>query len=208
MNNFKVIIGFSNSTDVDFMATSDHIYSSMKYNTSFPSPLPTVPDMLILNDAFREALSKADRGKGGVQATTIKNKARLNLEEALQDWGMYVETTAKNDEVKLISSGFSIKAERTPGTATVAPVNLKAKDGQHSGECVVKFKGASNALMYTLRYKNNANPSENWVETVAFTKSTYTIANQPRAIELAIEVMAMNGHGESDWSDPITWLVR
>ena len=187
MKNYKVKIGFSGLSDIDIQETALHILQQMNGNSYFPTPSPSLTAVEAKSDDYTEKLAKALKGKGGVDATAQKNKSREELIFILQDLARYVETTAKNDYTVLLSSGFEIHKDRTPGTLPAMPAT-------------------GNTLMFVLRYASTSHPE--WMTTEPFTKRTFTIVEQRRGDDLKIEIKAMNGHGSSDWSQASTWFIR
>jgi len=208
MSNFRVLIGFSDYSDEGLLSKGRVIEDKMTGNANFPSPDPSVEVLSNILNKFELDLTASDGGRGGVNATAIKNQSRIELTKVMQNIGLYVQINGKDDYLILLSSGYDIKATATIGTEPATPINISLADGSHSGECEVKFDKVKNATMYEIRYSSTPNVPASWITLPATPRTRNTISGIAHATELYVQVRSINSHGFSEWSNESDLLVR
>jgi len=182
----------------------------MNGNAHFPSP---VPDLDEVRDALEDYSLKlaAARKRGGPEQTALKDKSRLVLEELLKRLAFYVSTTAAGDLSVLLSSGFRPTGLPVGGLPPSAVTRVILRDGRQVGQLSLSFDPVKHALFYQYRYglreEGEAEPA--WGEELMTTSSRgNVIAPVQEGRRYYAQVRAVNGYGQSPWSDPVSMMAR
>ncbi len=195
----------TNDNDSRLVTDTETIVTAMTGNASYPTPLPTLPDITAAKVAFVTAM--ADAAGGGVLLTGIKNAKRAALVTLLRQLSSYVQVACSGDLVVLISSGFPIqKPQRSPIGALPAPSLLSVNLGLHSGELDAVAAPVPGAAIYNWRVTTAAMPNA-VVQTAQTTAASNTFTGLTPGVVYSIEANVVGAAGPSDWSDPIPQMA-
>ena len=204
MTKVRISIGMDNMSDPELIELAADVSARLNGNLSFPTPYPPVANLDTAATNLINAVVAAHAG--GKTETTFKNQKRMELLNVLTLLGSYVEDNSDNNAATLLSSGFGLRGEPTKHDPVV-PYDLRMKDGLHSGEAILSFKGSKYNLVYEVRYCEDM-VLGNWKTTGAFTKKKKTLTGLNRGKDIWVQVRATNANGISEWSDPAVWMVR
>ena len=112
--------------------------------------MPPLADVQVALDAFDAALTNL--GKGGKDATVVKNRCRATLEALLTDLGLFVQLHSKGDEAKLLTTGYDLASKPTPVGILPKPLNFKVTPGEARGSVKVSMNAIDGANSYQYEY--------------------------------------------------------
>jgi hypothetical protein len=202
--NALVAFGFIRSVkDGDLIAASGRIEASI--GASYPSSEPSLAELTSARDAFVAAVQAND---GGVKAIALRDQARRPLERVLRDLATYVQHASRGDHIKVLASGFAIR--RTSGHAArlgpeplQAPVGLRLRRGNASGQIFVRCKAVRSARLYQWRYATAQAPTS-WMFAETSSSSASVIEGLVAGTQYRLQVRAYGRRGASDWSESVT----
>lgn len=200
----KVKKAFRSYSDVQLLAVGEKIDTCIPNSPLYDSIHPAT-------DVFKTALSNyriklAAAADGGKLAIASKNEAREELIRVLTLWASYIEDHADDNESSIVATGFELAQKPTQGTVPTTPENVHLLDGKLSGSAEVRYKKVSNATAYEIRWRKESD--DVWqLANLAF-KAHSTLHDIARGTVIWVQVRAVNTHGNSNWSDPATIMVR
>ncbi len=202
--------GFRNFPDDELLVQAETVIQAMTGNANFPDPTPDLADVATARDDFAAKLAVA-RKRSGPEETALKNDARLVLGDLLKRLAFYVSTTADGNLAMLLSSGFRTTAYPKSGRIPERPITIRLRDGRQSGQLVLAFNKVPGSLFYEYRYgvMDEALGEHQWSEPLTTTSSRdNVIAPVEAAKRYYVQVRAASGYGKSDWSEPVSLIVR
>jgi len=202
--------GFKNTKDDELLVRGETVVMAMKGNIHFPDPRPTIEETQLLLADFREKLAIARR-RGSPQDTAAKNAGKQALILALQQIAFYVSKVAAGDLQMLLSSGFELSSYPKSGDVPDKVRGVRLKDGKQSGQMRLDFEQQHKVLLYEYRYSVEGAPIDNrkWTDPLITTSSKANIlAPLTPFVRYYVQVRAVNGFGKSEWSEPVSHVVR
>jgi hypothetical protein len=206
----KALGGFSQVTDEALIVRAMTILQAMTGNAFFEKPNPDLPTLQSHIDDFQDKLSIAKR-KGSPMDTAVKNASRKTLSNTLQQLAFYVSNTADGDLQQLLSSGFDLSAYPRRGDVPDSILGIVLRDGRQSGQLRLDFQPQTKVLMYEYRFTNRESPhtDNDWSEVFTTTSSKNNIIAPLSPFErYYVQVRAVNGFGRSQWSEPVSHVIR
>jgi hypothetical protein len=201
MNKPKIVTGFTRYPSTELDVKAKFIVDSMTDNANFATPFPALADITAATNAYVEALSNAEGG--GKSQIAIKNQARQQLEELLEKLALYVGAYGKNDEVILLSSGFSL-------AKGYAPIGILPKPDGFTVQ--PKDKGSVNLKVTTMRGANSYQfeyrimGDEAWIISVQ-SKSSLSLTNLQSGSQYEFRVAGIGSAKGRIYSDEIRSFV-
>ena len=202
MARFKIKLDFAKLGDAELIVVCLRIIAGLTGSLFFPTPTPTLLQIIALKDAFIEAVTNA--ALGGPALKIIRDQAKVALVDAMRLLASNIEDTGGNDPAKLADTGFDIYG----GFRSIWPVpgiveNLRLIYGKLSGTVIVRFKKANFTLMYECRYtEDEFSENANWIYIPQFTSTKTTITGITLGKSIWVQVRCINSKGKGDWSDP------
>jgi hypothetical protein len=205
MKNSKISLSFSRFTDAAFLTQGEHVHLNMTGNVYFPDPVPTLADIKIAIDAYRDALTNA---KGlGIVPVAIKNQTREALEQLLFQLGMFVMFVANGNETILITSGYTLTKPGEPSYITSLG-NVTLENGVSSGQLISSVK-AQKAIKSYLHQIATELPTENTVwQSFACSRSKYVFTNLVPGKQYWIRLAAVASNGQTAYSTVASQFVQ
>jgi hypothetical protein len=202
----KPSISFLNSdSDAKLTTSTGNILTSMTGNASYPTPAPTLAEIMAANAAFITAIG--DAINGGTALTAIKNEKRAALVALVRQLASYVQVTCNEDMAVLLSSGFPVqKSSRTPIGVLQPPSKLSVTLGARTGELSVVASSVTGAAIYNWRITAATNP-EQVVQTDQTTASRTVFDNLTPGVLYNIECNVVGSAGPSNWTSPVSQMV-
>lgn len=202
--------GFKQTSDDELLVQAETVLAAMEGNANFETPTPALAAVEDAKADFATRLATA-RKRSGPEETALKNQSRDALSELLKQLAFYVSTTANGNLAVILSSGFQATAYPRRGRVPERPYGVRLADGRQSGQLAFTLAKVPGALFYEYRYgpldvETNA---YQWGEPVLTTSSRDNlVAGLLEGVRYGVAVRAVNGYGRTEWSDPVSMLVR
>jgi hypothetical protein len=179
------------------------VVTAMTNNTHFPTPLPALTEVSTAIVALQNAESATlSRLKGAV---VVRNDRKAALVTLLQELRGYIQKTAdadpENGAAIIRSSGLPARkmAARKPRVFTVKP-------GAISGAVDIVAATAAHRASYEWQYTTDG--GKTWIEAPPSLRAKTTITGLPVATVAQFRYRSVTKAGPSDWSQPVTLVVK
>ena len=202
MSKSRLVTGFDRYRDTDLEIKARFIVQSMDGNESFTTPIPALSTVSNAINTYVIALRDAE--SGAKTAVAAKNEERAALESLLIKLSLYVEATANNNEVILLSSGFNLAKDRTPVGTLPKPHNFSATPTE-KGAMLLKLSPIHRAINYQYEYRL-ANTNDPW-SLQLHTKSNLKIWGLQSGVAYEFRVTAIGTDPHRVYSDIISSFV-
>lgn len=198
----KLATGFTRYRDTELEIKASFIVDCMEENPNFKTPVPALTIVSNAINTYVVALRNAE--SGGKATVAIKNEERKNLEDLLTKLSLYVEAYANNNEVILLSSGFSLIKERGIVGVLPKPHNFSANPTE-KGSIALKLASIHRAGSYLFEYRlaNTQNP---WQIEIT-TKSSLKIIGLQSGEEYEFRVAGVGTDPDRVYSDIISSFI-
>jgi hypothetical protein len=179
------------------------IITAMTNNTRFPSPWPALAVVSAALAALQEAESAAlARTKGAV---TARNDRKAALVALLQQLRTYVQSIAdadpENSAAIIQSAGFAVKK-----TAVRKPRVFDAQQGAVSGAVKLVTRSAGPRSAYDWEYSTDV--GKTWLLLPSTVQARTTVTGLAAGTTVQFRFRTLTKSGESDWSQPVSLLVK
>ena len=207
----KVKLNLRDQSDSDLLLFAQEHEAAMTGNASFTTALPAATAFTPVRAAFAAALGDFNSKQAAAkQATTVKDTARLALEDALTQRGNYVELTAASasDPAAVIqSAGFGVKS--AGGTSQVPDMvsNLSITAGDNAGELDLQWDPANGAKTYDVQISPDPVTGTSWIPQKSVTKSKTVVLGLTSGSKMWVRVRGVGPGGTGAWSDTATKIV-
>lgn len=200
----KVKLNISRLSITRKIARCRQITTAMTGNANFPNPNPALAAITTAIDdvetAFHDAQAARQEAKTKTSILSDKDYVLIGLMSQLS---AHVESVAGGDEAKIRSAGMDTKAPpSSPTEIPEPPANLSATAGDRDGEIDLGWEAVSGAKSYVLERSTDPVTATSWTHAGVSTKSTQTINGLTSGTRYWFRVAAINGIGQSGWSDP------
>jgi len=194
----KVSVGFlTRDTDAKLGSDTSRLVTGLTGNTAFPTPNPTVAELITANNAFLAAVSVAhDSRLGRVQ----RKQQRANLCTLIRALAHYVDVASAGDLPTLLSSGFTAQQPRKPVGPLAAPTNLRFVRGKVSGTATARCNKEPKATAYQWHCAPTATPTA-WLPVVTTPSAHYLFQGLTPLTSYVVEVCTVGTAGASNWSE-------
>jgi len=201
---YKVAVGFlTQSKDADLIVASERIVVGMTGNAAYPTPNPTLADLIAARNSYIAAVNAAMDSHLGV---VVRRQQRAAFTAMLRDLAHYVQVASGGDLAILLSSGFTAQKQKKPVGPLPAPANMRLKRGKTSGLLIARCDKLLQAGAYEWRYANVATPTV-WVNLESTFAAHVAIEGLTPGTQYTTQVRALGTAGPSDWSDTATLMV-
>lgn len=177
------------------------IIDSLTGNATYKTLEADVVILKTKNDLFGSYLSKV--GDGSKLTTAEKNVAREDLEDYLHVIGNRVQDISGGDEVKILSSGFDLRAKPAPIGMLPMPTGVTVTQSQQSGTLNISWDVVSNTYLYLVRYTSAPSSSTSIWNEVSTGKHKTTLSGFKPGEAIAIQVAAAGSDPNLVWSAEI-----
>ncbi|MBB2145388.1 hypothetical protein GM921_07830 [Pedobacter sp. LMG 31464] len=195
MSKPKIVTSFSRYSDTELSNKAKFIINSMTANAYFATPVPSLGEITAADNDYTAALSDAENG--GKSEIAVKNEAREQLEALLIKLFHYVLIYGNDNEVILLSSGFSLSKAVNPVGILPKPTGFSAKS-MEKGMATVKLTKIKGAGMYQYEYRVVG--TEAWTNFLS-TKSAVLLQPLTSGLEYEFRVIAAGSANERIYSD-------
>lgn len=206
MSTSKILTSYSRLSDAELNAKATQVTTSMTGNVNFPSPIPTLEELRIVNEEFRAMMAAAKSGDR--TKIMMKNQKREILVEMMNRLLRYVEMTANGDRLVLMSSGFDISKERSSAVELGLVESIKLNDGECSGELKMSCSGVAGARSYMFQYTEELlNGSTAWTSETA-TLSEHVFKGLTPGKKYWCRIVAIGSKNQQTVSEPVSRFVQ
>jgi hypothetical protein len=203
----KIKMGLNRMVLTDKIQLARQIVVKMTGNAAFTTPVPALVAVggvaTTAESAFNDAQGAAATAK---QKTAAQNVAEAALDSVLTQLASYVENTSNGDEVKILSAGMGVRAERTAPTIPVQVLDLAATVGDNDGEIDLAWDPCEGAKSYSIDLSTVSGTGP-WTNGRVVTKSSATVPGLTSGGRVWFRVAAIGAAGQGPWSDPATKIV-
>ncbi len=205
----QALSGFKRMPDDRVATEVSTIILAMTDNQNFPDPNPTLEELGTALDDYSTKLAVANK-RGNPQETALKNESKAALAILLKRLAVYVSTMAGDKLSVLLSSGFPISNYPSPGQPPFVVEGVKLVDGRQSGQIQLLFSKQKKVLLYEYQYTSEKDDAGDflWGDTYRTTSTRDNTIQALPFIRTHVRVRAVNGHGESEWSEAVSHIGR
>ena len=182
---------------------AQNIVQAMTNNPAFPAPNPplaTVTDAVHQLQAAETATLSRTKG-----AATARNEKRVALTKQLQQLKNHVQTTADaspDTSASIVqSAGIAVKK-----TGVRPPRLFAAKPGAVSGSVNLRTQTAARRASYEWQYSTDG--GKTWLPSPSTLQSKTTISGLTPGATVLFRSRPLTKHGEGDWTQPTSLLVK
>jgi len=204
----KPALGFAQMTLSDLLKRLIAIYEGLLNNPTYPHPPIDLAGFKTTIDALTSAVSAALNG--GKAAIVERDKLRADAIIMARLLGHYVESVAKNDMNKFVSSGFvPAQTGKTPPQPVGVPSIVRIDQG-NTGQLLLTIHPVSKARTYEVRYAPvpaTGAPSAWTTAVIPSTKPASPVNNLTPGTTYTFQVRAFGKLGFSDWSSAVQRMV-
>ncbi len=204
MTRKKVIISFVHFTVNELIGFTWFVLSKMTGNADFTTPDPTLAEVKTLVEDLETKNTAAMDGGRTAHAQMVEAKNKLL--DKLRSLGLYVEKVANGNLAIMLSSGFPVSSDRTPGSRK----DFWVEYGTNSGEILVGCKAFPRAKSYVWqRFVGDASPADDnqWIWCGVSTRTRMGLTNLDRGRVVWLRYCAVTSGGMQGWSEPISIMV-
>ncbi len=179
------------------------VVTAMTNNQHFPTPVPALTEVSAAILALQNAETAVLSGLKGV--VVVRNDRRLALVKLLQELRGYIQHTAdadpENGAAIIRSSGLPARKvpAHKPRVFTVEP-------GAVSGAVDIFAATAARRASYEWQYSTDG--GKTWIEAAPSLRARTTITGLPVATVAQFRYRSVTKAGPSDWSQPVTLVVK
>jgi hypothetical protein len=207
----KVKLNLKDKSDSDLLTFAQAHATALTGNANFTTPLPAASAFTAALTPFSTALGNFNTAQAAAKlATTMKDTARLGLENALTQRGNYVELTAASaaDPAAVIeSAGFSVRSNLTPPAMPAMATNLSITAGDNAGELDLQWDPTPGARTYDVETSPEPMTPTSWTAQPSVTKSKAVLLGLTSGSKMWLRVRGVGPGGTGAWSDPATKIV-
>ncbi len=196
----KSKLELSGKTDAEIVAFADAHKTAMTGNANFASPLPSAADFEAKVAAAAAALADVEAKRMAWRmAVATKDEAIDMLRAALTARASYVDSASGGEETKILSSGFLVRAARSPSTPLPAPTGVQAEHGAMEGEIDLSWDRVPGADSYVTQSSPNVLP-RTWTQVQVVTQASCTATDLTSGQLHVFRVAAVGPLGQGPWS--------
>jgi hypothetical protein len=185
-----------------FISYGRALVMRMTGNSWFPKPSPSLPKVKAAIAALDKAQTATlSRRKG---TSTARNDALAAALRVLQRLASYVQkiADAHPEEAQAIIESSGMSAKRGSGSRAHT---FKVKRDRVSGSARLIAPVAGDRATY--RWQVSTDGGKTWIDLPQTTKSTTVVTGLTFGTTVLFRYKTLTVTGESDWSDPIAYLV-
>ncbi len=203
MPKYKVSLAFARLPDAGLVLFNENIVDHMTGNAAFTTPVVSMAGLTAAGTNFSSAIAAAS--VGGKVLTAIKNMARVELVNLLNQEAAYVQSLAGEDLAALLSSGFEATSKNRTRIILPKPVVERVENVQ-STILGLRLPPVPTARAYLVQIRSGTG---DWQDAGIYTYTRLILLqNLTPGTVYTIQVRAIGGlTGYSDWSDPVSHMA-
>jgi len=200
----KIRLNLAPLTVSEKLVKAQTIVNSLTNNSNFPALKPPVTAITTAMDELRAAedLVQLSRQQGK-ERTSIRNQKEDALVRLLTQVAAHVESVAGDDQQLILSAGMDVRATAVASSdPPPEPDALTATAGDREGEIDLSWDTVPGAKSYVIERSADPVTPTSWAHGGVSTRSTHTATGLTSGARYWFRVAAVNGNGQSGWSDP------
>jgi hypothetical protein len=194
MKTVQLVLNFQAYTYLEFSKFTGRICTKMENNPNFPTPMPSVAEMVRDNEAYLKAIK--DQVPGDINSTLKVSQMRKHIAHGLKFWASYVVYISKNDVVMASTSGFEIKKESARPSKEFSVKQLKV-----SGSVELSIKSVKGSA-YIWQYSPDPFNESSWVVAATTTLASTTVTGLQAGVKYWFQVALVIGEDQQPFCDP------
>jgi hypothetical protein len=205
----KVKLNISRLSIRHKIAKCRQIVTAMTGNPNFPNPNPPLPTVTAALNGLDSSTNAAQAARQeAIVKTAQQNNQDDVVDQLMSQLAAHVESVAGGNETIILSAGMDTKAAPTqPSDIPDVPANLSATAGDRDGEIDLSWEAVSGAKSYVIEQSVDPVTDTSWGHVSVSTRSSQTISDLKSGTRYWFRVAAVNGIGNSGWSDPATKIA-
>lgn len=201
----KVNTSFLRSRDGDLVNIGYLAVDSMKDNTFFPDPNPTVAELLKATQEYQQSLY--DAAGRDQKLVAIKDAKRAVLRALLTQLAEYVNTVSNGDKATLLSSGLKLAREKD-GTDELKPISDLEVRTDSPEQATISIKRVPGAKAYVFEYTTGMVTNESvWISKTA-AEPFCTLRGLQSGVKHSFRVIAVGRSEKSVFSPIVSRFIQ
>ena len=201
----KAVLNLDGRSDRDLGAFGRTVSHCIDQASLLP---PTDPTVLAVKEAtaqFEATIIQQQAAQTEYsRATTVKEDARQQLERALQNLQLAVQSASKGDATFIVANGLPIKRRRQPVGDLPAPAAPNVQPGQEMTTMDLRWPPVKNARGYIIEYTTSAAPHQ-WESQKISTRAHIQLTGLIPGLTYRFRISSIGGRkGQSLWSPIVT----
>jgi hypothetical protein len=198
----KFKLNLRNLSVTEKIARAQQIVAALTGNSNFPTPHPTLAEVMAAADALETAANAAQAVRlEARRSTATRDRKEDDLTQLLTQLGSYVESVSGSDESLILSAGLELRASNTPDTSTpTAPETLTATTGDHEAEIELSWDAVRGARSYVVERSTDPQAGP-WTQVGITPRSSLILEGLDSGTRYYFRVAAITLNGQSPWSN-------
>ena len=180
---------------------AQNIHDHITGNASFPTPSPT---MLVFQGHIDAASAALIAAEAAITAARVAVQAKRLAMDVLNNdtvlLAAYVDNVADGDEEKILSSGFEVRAPKTPASLPSAPVMVEVFAGEFQGQLLARCQPVTSVRLYEYQTTLDPNTESSWVTRGSSSRSSMEVNGLTSGDYCWVRIRAVNTAGAGPWS--------
>jgi hypothetical protein len=180
---------------------AQNIHDQITGNASFTTPSPT---MLVFQGHIDDAAAAILAAGSAVTAARVAVQAKHLAMDVLNNdtvlLAAYVDNVAQGDEEKILSSGFLVRAAKTPVSLPTAPIMVEVFAGEFQGQLLARCQPVTSVRLYEYQTTLDPNAESSWVTRGSSSRSSMEINDLTSGDYCWVRIRAVNTAGPGPWS--------
>ena len=201
----KVKLDLTARNNDNLVAFAKQHDQDMTGNAYYPTPLPNAADFEAILSTFSQSITDWMSARSAANAAaSAMATARTAMEAALNTRGGYVQITSNGNTEAILSSGFDVRAARTPATPLDAPSSLAVDLNGVSGLMLLSWQADPYAKGYLVQYSEDVTPRQ-WQVQPRVSTAKLSLSDMTLSTTYVFQVAALGGStGQSPWSPEVS----
>jgi len=180
-----------------------NVVTGLTGNAAFSTPSPSVGDLTALRTSVVNKINEIEAANDQLAVLYAERDAlELLVDNALLQEAGYVQGASGGDEVKILSTGFTVRGGRAPVGPLPAPSDLHSNYGAEEGSVECQWDRVRGAQAYFVECSSTANGP--WNQVYTGTSTHCTLTGLIPGSQYWFRVRALGAAGLGPWSDPTT----
>jgi hypothetical protein len=203
MKKEKVIFDFIKLSATEKSEFGTNVIQKMTGNPKLPTPDESLESMKAKNDLLQSRSVAALNG--GKEATALLHQAEEDWDDAMRKEANYVNRIADGDGTVILSAGFNLAKQSTPGQRPEFSVEL----GDRSGTVNLRHQAVEGAKSYIWQHCTGETPADEagWTVAKVTTKVVAELTELVPMTKYWFRVAAVTVDGTTAYCAPVMQVV-
>ncbi len=206
MKNVKVNV--SNLTILQKQNKGADIVVKQTGNPNVPGNAAVLADFSAEQTALEEAIAAVTAIRlAAQQATAVQEAALRRWVDKLMLLASFTETATGGDPVKILTTGFEVRAGRTPPAVLGMVAGLMVRLNGAPGHSKLSWDALADAVGYLVQGSPDPITPSSWTTSVVVTTSKHVANGAAPGQKYWYRVAAFNSLGQGPWCEPASRIV-